>query len=398
MTRRSLWLAALLVALSGTACGAQSGSELVISSDADLARLASEILPDIAARAGMELTRPVRLEVRTSEELERYILSKLDEDLPEEDAQDRVDLYGLLGLVDPELDLRALLVELYSEQVAGFYEPDSTAFFIIEGQPEEAMRPLLAHELVHAVQDQSVDLSALTDPAVGNDRASAAMAVIEGQATLVMLEYMTEQMTGQPVDLSTVQGFAEQVRPTLEMSALFPAMASAPRVIRESLLFPYVEGAIYLHHRWSDGTRASPFTSGMPLSTEQILDPDEEPPLQLTIDVAGADTVMTDQFGRLELGIFAEDVLGAPEARFLSGWNGDRFVLVEGADGNRSLVYAVAWDSRADHDDFEARVRASAGALGGPVEVSVVDTGGRTVTLMTIGGSIDATVTLSGPS
>lgn len=403
MTRRSLWLATLVATFFGTACGAQSGSDqsgsdLVISSDPELARIAGEILPDIAARSGMELTRPVRLEVRTAEELERYILSKLDEDLPAEDAQDRVDLYGLLGLVEPDLDLRALLVELYSEQVAGFYEPDSTAFFIIEGQQEGALRPLLAHELVHAVQDQSADLSALTDPDVGNDRASAAMAVIEGQATLVMLEYMTEQMTGQSVDLADIQNFAEQVRPTLEMTAQFPAMARAPRVIRESLLFPYVEGAIYLHHRWADGDRASPFDTRMPVSTEQILAPEQQPPLKVTIEVAGADTVMTDELGRLELGIFAEDVLGAPDAPFLTGWNGDRFALVEGAGGIRSLVYAVTWDGRADHDDFEARVRSAADALGGPVEVSSTEVDGRVVSILWVGTPAAVQVSLTEPS
>ncbi|MGY8777849.1 MAG: hypothetical protein ACKVIN_06970, partial [Longimicrobiales bacterium] len=189
--------------------------------------------PDIAERSGMELKVPVRLEVRTRDELERYLEFKLDEELPPEEAQARVDVYAMLGLLDPDTDLRALLLGLYGEQVAGFYEPDSTAFFVIEGQSVSTLRPLLVHELVHAVQDQSVDLRALSDSDLGNDRATAAMAAIEGHATLVMFEYLAEQMSGTPLDLATVSDFAAQIRPALEATAQFPALASAPRIIRE---------------------------------------------------------------------------------------------------------------------------------------------------------------------
>ena len=79
--------------------------------------------------------------------------------------------YALLGLVPDTLDLRAVLLSLYTEQVAGFYEPDSTALFVMDDQPASALQGLLIHELVHAVQDQTVDLHALTDPDLGNDRA-----------------------------------------------------------------------------------------------------------------------------------------------------------------------------------------------------------------------------------
>lgn len=394
--RRTMWLALFAVALLGTACDAQSDaqpvSEYVISSDPELAALASEILPDVAARAGMALTRPVRLEVRTSEELERYLVSKLDEDLPEWEAEARVDVYSALGLVDPETDLRALLLSLYGEQVAGFYEPDSTAFFIIDGQQEMGLRPLLAHELVHAVQDQSVDLSSLMDPAVGNDRASAAMAVIEGQATLVMIEYMTEYSTGQPANLGAIADFEEQVRPTLEMAAQFPALASAPRVIRESLLFPYVDGAIFLHGQWTGDDRGSPFGEGMPTSTEQILDPSAAPPIAVSLTLEGVTSVLTDELGRLELGIMSEDVLNAPDGPYLDGWAGDRYVLAENEAGVRTLAYVVLWDDRSDHESFAAAVERSADAFGGPVHVEYHEVDGVPTTLLQIGPPVQVRV------
>ncbi|MEM7417210.1 MAG: hypothetical protein AAF389_17035 [Gemmatimonadota bacterium] len=395
--RRTTLLLLLAVILMGAGCAAQTSSEFVVSSDPELASLASEILPDVAARSGMELSRPVRLEVRDSEELERYLVSKLDADLPPDEARARVDVYSRLGLVEPDLDLRALLLSLYGEQVAGFYEPDSTAFFIIEGQQEMALRPLLAHELVHAVQDQSTDLVAITDPDIGSDRASAAMAVVEGQATLVMLEYMTEQVTGQPADLAAIEDFAAQVRPTLELAAQFPALANAPRVIRDGLIFPYVEGAIYVHTRWNGTERTSLFGDDLPLSTEQILDPLAGPPIDVSVTAAAGEVVLTDQIGRLELGILAEDVLGAGDAPFLDAWAGDRYLLTEAGDGSRTLTYAVAWDDESSADSFEASVLEREVAFGGPVRVRRVAEAGLPTTILQVGAPVDVTVEV-GPS
>ena len=153
----------------------QSESRLVESSDRHLRELAASLLPDLAARSGMELTSPVRLEQRSRAELVRYLEHKLDEELPPAEARARVDAYALFGLVPSDLDLRTVLLGLYTEQVAGFYEPDSTALFVLDDQPDADVEALLVHELVHAVQDQSVDLSAITDPDLGNDRATAAL-------------------------------------------------------------------------------------------------------------------------------------------------------------------------------------------------------------------------------
>ncbi|MCG6957307.1 MAG: hypothetical protein LJF04_15060, partial [Gemmatimonadetes bacterium] len=195
--RTTLALSILLAGVGGAArSAAQASDALVRSSDPHLAELAAAMLPDLARRSGLELKEPVRIEKRTRAELERYLEHKLDEELPEADARAKVESYALLGLVPDTLNLRAVLLSLYTEQVAGFYEPDSTALFVMDDQPESQLQGVLIHELVHAVQDQTVDLSALTDPDRGNDRATAAQAAIEGQATLVMLEYMTEQMRG----------------------------------------------------------------------------------------------------------------------------------------------------------------------------------------------------------
>ena len=385
------------------ACGGtaqQPESELVVSSDATLRKLASELLPDLAARSGLELREPVRVEMRSREELVRYLESKLDEELPEEEARATVEAYALFGLVPDTLDLREVLLALYTEQVAGFYEPDSTTLFVMDDQPEALLEGLLVHELVHAVQDQWVDLGALADPKLGSDRATAAQAAIEGHATLVMLEYMAEQAQGTPVDLGALPNFANLLRSQLEGARdQFPALAAAPPVIQESLLFPYLEGAGYVHGLWAQGDRVAPFGEYLPKSTEQILGGTaDDVPIELAMSVSGADILHEDVLGRLELGVMLDQHLGPGSARFADGWGGDRYVLVEVGTGERGLIWYSVWDDEAARDRFVERFRDALGSLGGGASLEVMEVGGRAATVLRVGATdgVSVEVTLPG--
>jgi hypothetical protein len=385
------------------ACGGsaqKSQSALVVSSDAKLRELATALLPDIAARSGLELREPVRLEMRSREELVRYLENKLDEELPEEEARARVDAYALFGLVPKTLDLRAVLLGLYTEQIAGFYDPDSTALFVLDDQSEASLEGLLVHELVHAVQDQWADLDALTDPKLGNDRATAAHAAIEGHATLVMLEYMAVQAQGTPVDLGALPNFATLLRSQLEGARdQFPALAASPPVIQESLLFPYLEGAGYVHGLWARGERLAPFGEYLPTSTEQILGGDlEDPPVELAISVSGAETLHEDVLGRLELGVMLDQHLGPGSARFADGWGGDRYVLFEGETGALGLIWYSVWDDEGARDRFAERFRDALGSLGGAASLEITEVSGRAAVSLRVGvtDGVSVEVTLPG--
>ncbi len=389
-------LVASVALLSVVACKSdaqESGSRMVISSDRELGEIAASLLPDLARRSGMELKEPVRLERRTREELVRYLGAKLDEDLPEEEARNTVAAYAMLGLVPDTLDLRAVLLALYTEQVAGFYDPDSTALFVMDDQPAATLEGLLVHELVHAVQDQSVDLAALTDPERGNDRATAAQAAIEGHATLVMLEFLTEQMQGGPVDLGEIPDFAATLRPALEgMRAQFPALASAPAVIQEALLFPYLEGAGFVQSLWADGERNAPFGEFMPESTEQVVTRDRgDAPVDFEVEIDGGRVISTDNLGRLEMGVLLDTHLGEGSDSLADGWGGDRYVLLETEGGARALIWQVVWDDTAARDRF---VEAFSGSLDGFPQAARLEANevlGRPASLLTVGEVGDAT-------
>jgi hypothetical protein len=389
---RALSLAAgasLGVALGVAACGAQQADPRVISSDPALVEMASELLPDLVARSGMELREPIRLERRSREQLIRYLEGKLDEELPPSEARATVDVYALLGLVPRDLDLRAVLLGLYTEQVAGFYEPDSTALFVMDDQPEAALQGLLVHELVHAIQDQNADLEALTDGDLGNDRTTAAQAAIEGHATLVMLEHMTEQMAGVPIDLADVPDFSAQMRPLLQgMRSQFPALAGAPRIIQEALLFPYLEGTSFVQALWTrserTGERVAPFGDHLPKSTEQVLTRGtSDDAVQLELDVTGPPPIREDGLGRLELGIFLEEHGADPAAA--DGWEGDRYVLVELADGARALAWYTVWEDGPARSRFTSAMQTVLPRLGSEASLHSLEVDGRPAALLQIG-------------
>lgn len=375
--------------LALTACGgdAQQASRMVISSDRELGDLAAALLPDLARRSGLTLKEPVRLEKRSRAQLTRYLAHKLDEELPGDEARRIVEAYSLLGLVPDTLDLRALLLSLYTEQVAGFYEPDSTALFILDDQPASIVQPLLVHELVHALQDQAADLDALTAPDVGNDRGTAAQAAIEGHATLVMLEYLTEQMRGTPVDLGKVPDFAATLRPALDgMGAQFPQLANAPEVIRQTLLFPYLEGAGFIQELWTEAGRVTPFGPRLPLSTEQILTRDRtDAPVRLTLTVEGGRVLHEDDLGRLELGVFLDALLGTGRSKLATGWGGDRYVMVEGPGGATGLALVVVWDDAAARDAFVTAVSAALDRLPAPATLEPRTVDGRAAAVLHVG-------------
>lgn len=383
---------------------AQGDTTLVISPDRDLRLLAAELLPGLSARSGLELREPVRLERRTRDELEAYLRVKLDDEMPADEADRLARSYHLLGLAPSDLDLRALLLAVYREQVAGFYDPDSTALFVLDDQGPDALRPLLLHELVHAVQDQSADLNALTAKELGNDRRKAAQSAIEGHATLVMMEHVYGEMRGQDIDLSEIPDMADQLRPALDaVQTQFPALASAPRVVQEALLFPYLEGASFMLAVWRSGAdRGAAFEGSLPRSTEQVLEPGKafgaspDEPTSIDLHIMTGRTVYEDDLGRAEVDVLLRELTKRDDL-VASGWDGDRYALVEVGDPSADktvLVWGSVWDDTEARDRFIAALRPALGGFPLPATLDAIEVGTRPGVLLRVGfeGSVEVTI------
>ena len=327
-----------------------------------VARLVDSLAPAVERAVGLGFTRPPVSAVRSRDQVRAYLVHKLDAELPRGKARGIQSVYQLLGLFPDTLNLRALLLDLYTEQITGYYEPDSTTLFVVAGSDPTQRAIVVAHELVHALQHQYVRLDSIMTQRGDNDRLSAAHAVLEGQATLGGLQVIVPEQ-----NLIAMPEFWETYRESLkEQQGRMPVFSRAPRIIREGVIFPYLAGADFL--RWWAGSEwrdTVPFGRLMPISTEQILHPyrfnrgDRPLTLRFAAD-SGGTPLYEDVMGEFEIRVLQAELSGLPEVTTPTalGWGGDRYRLYE-TPGGPALVWYIAWDD----SSAQARFESGSGAL-----------------------------------
>ncbi|HEX7118098.1 MAG TPA: hypothetical protein VF212_04885 [Longimicrobiales bacterium] len=352
---------ALLLASAGSACRGQDAAAQ------ELRTMVDSLLPRLEVLSGLDAREPIRVARQDRAAVRGYVERQLDEELPAGELEGIRAAYVAFGLMPDTLDLRRLMLDLYTEQVVGYYDPDAEALYVVEGVPPAELRPVVVHELVHALQDQHADLDALMARERGNDRQTAAQAAIEGHATLVMFAWLMESRTGGAVDARQLPDLTPQLEPLLEaQNEQFPVFRSAPRIIRRTLLFPYVSGAGFVQALWRAEPRAAgagypaPLGERLPASTEQVLHPQErfldgrDAPTEVALSAVegGWRSLYESTLGELETSILLSEHLGEGADSLAVGWDGDRYALLESPAGERALVWVSVWDSPAAADRF----------------------------------------------
>jgi hypothetical protein len=328
--------------------------------DQDIARLVDSLRPVVERAAGLRFRGPTRSALKSREEVRAFLLDKLRTEFPASRQEGVEAAYRLLGLIPDSLDLKALLLDLYTEQVAGFYDPETSTLYGVRGAEPTALRFVLAHELVHALQHQYLPLDSIMRLRADADQQAAAQAVMEGQATIASILTMAPQRS-----ILQQPGFwgmaREQVRTA---SASMKVFADAPLALREGLIFPYLSGAEFM--RWWDSARAGhplPTMAELPRSTEQILHPERyqagDQPVPVRFADGDAEPLYEDTFGELDIQLLATVLRGGGEVLIGSaiGWGGDRFRTYRTAEGPALVWYSV-WDDA----QSAARFRGGPGA------------------------------------
>jgi len=318
----------------------------------DLASLVDSLKPSVERAAGIPFRGPLKAATRTREQLRSYLLERIDADFSPARLRGTEISYRLLGLLPDSLQLENFLVELLTEQVAGFYDPQTSTLYGMEGMDRSALSLILAHEMVHALQDQYLPLDSILRPQDDDDRQLAAHSILEGQATLASIKAFL------PVGATVPPEIWTQTRDQLAAAqASSPRFAAAPLVIREQLLFPYLEGADFMMWWESSPFRDTlPYGPRLPQSSEQVLQPsryDSDPPRAIRFDAADS-ALFENTMGDLGVRILAADVSGSREiATALNiGWGGDRFRVYDVAPAG-ALVWFIVWDSPAAASRFE---------------------------------------------
>jgi hypothetical protein len=334
------------------------------------AREVAEAVPRIEQATGLKFKSPPKIEVRTKEQVRDFLIKKFDEATPAGELKGEESAYKLLGLIPDSLDLRAFFLRVLSEQVVGYYDPTPKTLYVVNGADEQTVGITITHELVHALQDQYVNLDSLQKAGSDNDRLSAAQAVIEGQAQFEQLSIM---VGGSQNIAARLPGGWERIREEIRnRQSEMPVFATAPMVIQESLLFPYLSGAEFVHRLKEKKGNVNPLAD-IPRSTEQVLHPaaflgaaPDEPTQVVLPAPRGAKKVYDNDMGEFGTRLFLYHFLKDPATaqRAAAGWDGDRFMVVEGA-GGRGIVWALVWDSALEAAEFsDALVRATARRTG----------------------------------
>jgi len=357
--RRTLSLALLLVA----ACARGR----VPSTDAEVERLAADVIPRVEQSVGLEFREAPAIAVRDRAAVERYLIGRLDEEFPP-DRMERVETsYRLFKLVPDTLDLRALLLAVLAEQVVGYYDPDSTTLYVVEGADPAQIRLVLAHELVHALQGQYLPLDSLLTLHQENDRQMAAQAILEGQATLASLVAMFDEERLR--ELGTFWGdVRSMIRQEQEQ---MPVFAAAPLILREGLLFPYLAGADFLRWFGQNYPDTVPWGPRLPQSTEQILYPDHyhdgDQPVSLRFRPAphAGELFYEDTWGQFESRIILRERTGSESLANAGaiGWEGDRFAVFRHPTGD-ALVWWSVWETPQSAEKFAAMLERTWGGDG----------------------------------
>ena len=347
-------------------------------------RLMDNIQTQVMNLRGLRALRPVERAVLTPAQLRQTVIEDFFADYSPQESQDDVRVLSMLGLIEPDYDLYELYINLFSEQVAGYYDDDAKQMFIVQSSEFGAPEKLTyAHEYTHALQDQTFDFQGglqYDDEICEQDteRCAAIQALVEGDASLLEEQWLRTY--------ATQQDLRELIQYVNELDT--PYYDAAPAFLRQDFLFPYTYGLDFVRQLHARGGWAAVDAAyaAVPRSTEQILHPERYPADEpLFLDVPDLAQPLGSQWRTIESNVLGEwytrlmldEML--PEQQAVDGaegWGGDYYAALYNDQADQgAFVLLTVWDSKRDASEFSAAFRAYGEVRWGDAQAS----GGATV-------------------
>ncbi|MCD6385598.1 hypothetical protein J7M23_07435 [Candidatus Sumerlaeota bacterium] len=327
-----------------------------------------ELRSEVESLRGLRFKSPITSQVATDEVIRNYLKEELDEEPVLKKEKEFNLVLQLFGYIHKELDLRKTYSQLLEEEVGGFYDEKKHCLFIAENfsVDDQVARTILVHEMCHALQDQYFNLNQLLEARKNNDdKLLALMAVIEGDATIVMNDYMQRTFS-----LKTISSWLKT------FSYNHRAFLSTPYFIQQSLVFPYVQGLIFVNQAILCGgySRRNALFRSPPESTEQIIHPEKylipsefDAPTTITIPEFSSQLgekwrlCLENNVGELMVRVlFEQNDMRKNAYKLAEGWDGDWYQLYtcrslpQKADSQMRylLIWRSVWDSDEDAQEF----------------------------------------------
>lgn len=352
---------------------------------ASLKRDAEEMTAAVERIRGIPFKRPFMRRLVKREDVGRTMKRDLERDLPREEAERIVHVMAEFGVVDPDTNLYDIFSNFLEAGAAAYYKPNTETFYLIEGQDGPGARPIVFHELVHAVEDQHYELDEMMRKVEDwADRGLAIKGLVEGSADFFQERYHEEH----PEEVAAMmQAQMKMAGKQLKMIQTVPTF-----LIAMMGFYPYKNGSA-----WLRGIGASTaedmhklFTDP-PESTEQVLHPEKFPlsgegrdyPHRIarvdpaTILGEGWEEIEDSDMGELLIGLMmvhirypgqknamarlmniADLTQGSvafkePQGPAIAGWDGDRYTAMFNRETRDvCVVWTSVWDTDTDQQEF----------------------------------------------
>jgi hypothetical protein len=371
MRTRIKWILCLILVV-----GLSRGTLAIVQeTDAslELLKAADEMVQTTARLRGLEPKAPISKGVKSRAEISRYLDELVQKEYSEGELQQEGRLLRKLGLIPPSMEYKDFTLKLLTEQIEGYYDPNRKTFFIASWIPVEEQKPVMVHELTHALQDQYFNVSGILDQdrkRNNDDVTLAHQAVLEGDGMVVMLNYLLEpahRNFAQLPDLAVIMRAQ-----MLTMESRIGIFKSAPPYMQESLLFPYGYGASFLQQAWKKNPSwqsVNKIYSDLPASTEQIMHPekyfterDNPKPVKDADPVSRLGNswkiAYKNVLGEFSMGLLLGVNLTEEHARkSVAGWGGDEVMLLQDSEGRDAAFVNTVWDTADDADKFFAAMQ-----------------------------------------
>ncbi len=336
---------------------------------ADITAQMDEIQTQVERLRGMVQLDPVKRLVLTPEQLRQKITAEFAKENDAQSVKDDLRVLSAFGLIDPDFDLYNFYINLYSEQVAGYYDDKTKEMVVIQGESFDGPeRMTYAHEFTHILQDQYFGLQdglklneehCLAD----SEYCAAVNALIEGDASLTEQYWLYTY--GSETDKQQIDAFYAALQS--------PVYDAAPEFIKEDFGFSYTAGAEFVINLFEKGgyTDIDNAYAEPPVSTEQIMHPDKYPsdtPVKVFMPDLAAELGLNMR--EIDRGVIGEwytylmlakgrsqsiRLSDAQARQAANGWGGDSYVVYQdNASGNTILAARWVWDTKDDAVDFFA--------------------------------------------